>query len=106
MRQGHACLTCGVFVTDDSHIDSLQRQLAETNELIERTTAAFEVRHGVPMPADNVWLGQRSAERDALVKLLAAMAAAPGRAVQGASAPTGGPVPITIDTTRHRRSTP
>ncbi|MER6006754.1 tyrosine-type recombinase/integrase [Nonomuraea angiospora] len=48
--KGNACLTCGVFVTDDSHIDSLQRQLAETNELIERTTAAFEVRHGVPMP--------------------------------------------------------
>ncbi|MFI7707378.1 tyrosine-type recombinase/integrase [Nonomuraea sp. NPDC049480] len=102
--KGNACLTCGVFVTDDSHTAALERQLAETSALIERTTSAFEARHGVPMPADNVWLAQRTAERDALLKLLAAMAAAPGRAVQGAGAPTAaGPVPVEIDTTRYRR---
>ncbi|HUK69839.1 MAG TPA: hypothetical protein VLW50_13990 [Streptosporangiaceae bacterium] len=37
------------------------------------------------MPADNVWLAQRQAEHDALTRVLAAMQAAPGRAVQ----PTG-----------------
>ncbi|MEU8205811.1 tyrosine-type recombinase/integrase [Streptosporangium sp. NPDC049046] len=102
--KGNACLTCGVFVTDDSHTALLERQLSDTSALIERTTAAFKDRHGVPMPADNVWLIQRTAERDALVKLLSAMAAAPGRAVQGAGSPTAGPVPVTIDTIRYRRS--
>ena len=66
-------------------------------------------RHGRPMPADNVWLAQRNAEHAALTRLLATMTDNPGRAVQGAgcgtapSAPAG-PVPITLDPTRHRRT--
>ena len=39
------------------------------------------------MPADNVWLTHRTAERDALLRLLATMRATPGRAVQGAGTP-------------------
>ncbi|MEV1173469.1 tyrosine-type recombinase/integrase [Nonomuraea sp. NPDC049784] len=101
-QKGNACLTCGVFVTDDSHLATLQRQLAETTALIERTSAQFHRRHGHPMPDDNVWLVQRQAERDALVKLLAAMQASPGRAVQGAGSPSS-PVPVSIDFTHHRK---
>jgi Phage integrase family len=104
-EKGNACLTCGVFVTDDSHLATLQRQLAETTTLIERTTAQFQHRHGHPMPADNVWLIQREAERDALDKLLAAMQASPGRAVQGAGSPST-PIPVSIDLTRHRKPPP
>jgi hypothetical protein len=65
-EKGNACLTCGVFVTDGSHTAVLQRQLDETKALIERTTTQFQVRHGKSMPSDNVWLVQRTAERDAL----------------------------------------
>ncbi|MFG1711173.1 tyrosine-type recombinase/integrase [Nonomuraea sp. M3C6] len=101
-RRATPCLTCGVFVTDDSHLDTLQRQLAETTALIERTRARFHNRHGHPMPDDNVLLVQRQAERDALVKLLAAMQASPGRAVQGAGTPSS-PVPVSVDLTRHRK---
>jgi hypothetical protein len=54
--KGNACLTCSVFVTDDTHQQTLQRQLAETAAMIERTTATFQQRHGRPMPADNIWL--------------------------------------------------
>jgi hypothetical protein len=71
--KGNACLTCSVFVTDDTHRQALERQLAETGELITRTTAAFRERHGRPMPDDNVWLAQRRAEQQALTRLLTAM---------------------------------
>lgn len=105
--KGNACLTCSVFVTDTTHQDTLQRQLAETEQLIARSTADFQQRHGRPMPEDNVWLTQRRAEHDALTQLLATMGKNPGHAVQGAgcgATPTG-PVPLTLDTTR-RRSRP
>ena len=100
-EKGNACLTCGVFVTDDSHLAVLHRQLEETTQLIERTTARFLERHGRPMPDDNVWLVEREAERDALARLIATMQASPGRAVQGAGSPSS-PVPVSIDLTRHR----
>ncbi|GAA1653848.1 tyrosine-type recombinase/integrase [Actinoplanes couchii] len=102
--KGNACLTCSVFVTDSSHLDTLQRQLDESEALIERQTSAFQARHGRPMPADNVWLLQRTAERDSLTKLLTAMRDNPGRPCQGAGSPTSGPTPITIDTIRHRQA--
>jgi hypothetical protein len=94
--KGNACLTCSVFVTDDTHTQTLVRQLEEAEGLIQRTTAAFLDRHGRPMPADNVWLVQRNAERDALQRLLTALDAKPGRACQGAGCPTTGPIPITL----------
>jgi len=106
--KGNACLTCSVFVTDETHRATLERQLAETGELITRTTAAFQERHGRPMPDDNVWLAQRRAEHHALARLLTTMQSAPGRALQGAGcgAAPAGPVPLTLDLTRHRRTQP
>jgi len=106
--KGNACLTCSVFVTDASHQPALQRQLAETEALIDRATTAFEQRHGHPMPDDNVWLRQRRAEHTALTRLLDTIHAKPGRAVQGAGCGTApsGPVPLTLDLDRHRRSRP
>lgn len=108
--KGNACLTCSAFVTDHTHHASLERQLADTTALTARTTDAFQQRHGRPMPADNVWLVQRHAEQAALTQLLAKMRDNPGRAIQGggcgATAPTSGPVPITLDLSRHRRTQP
>jgi integrase len=103
--KGNACLTCSVFVTDQTHQQALERQLADTAALIERVTAEFRQQHGRPMPEDNVWLAQRQAERDALTRVLAAMQAAPSRAVQGAGCGTApaGPVPVTIDSTIRRK---
>ena len=106
--KGNACLTCSVFATDETHRPALERQLAETGELINRATAAFQERHGRPMPDDNVWLAQRNAEHQALTRLLTTMRSAPGRAVQGAGcgAAPAGPVPLALDLTRHRRTRP
>lgn len=104
--KGNACLTCAVFVTDATHRSALQRQLNETAALIERSTTAFAERHGRPMPEDNVWLLQRRAEHSALIRLLDATREQPERAIAGAGCPTGpaGPVPLTFDLTRHRRT--
>ena len=105
--KGNACLTCAVFVTDQSHQQALQRQLADTKALIDRARGDFQQRHGLPMPGDNVWLAQRQAEHDALARVLAAMDSSPDRAVQGAgcpSAPPAGPVPVTIDTRSYERN--
>ncbi len=106
--KGNACLTCSVFVTDQTHQQALERQLAGTAALIERAAADFAQRYGRPMPAGNVWLAQRQAEHAALTRVLAAMQAAPGRAVQGAGCGTApaGPVPLTLDTARHRKDQP
>jgi hypothetical protein len=105
-NKGNACLTCSVFVTDETHQPSLVRQLAETGELIARNTAAFQQRHAQPMPEDNPWLAQRRAEQAALTRLLAAMHEKPGRAIQGGGcgAVGTGPVPVALDHSRQRRT--
>ena len=107
--KGNACLTCAVYVTDSTHQQALQRQLADTKALIDRARDDFLQRHGRPMPGDNVWLAQRQAEHDALARVLAAMDNTPDRAVQGAgcpSAPPAGPVPVTIDSRKPREEQP
>ncbi|MGH3768989.1 MAG: tyrosine-type recombinase/integrase [Pseudonocardiaceae bacterium] len=106
--KGNACLTCSVFVTDQTHHRALAGQLKNTEDLIARSTTAFAQRHGRPMPEDNVWLAQRRAEHAALTRLLTATAEHPGQAVQGAGCPTtpAGPIPINLDLTRHPRTPP
>jgi hypothetical protein len=106
--KGNACLTCSVFVTDETHRATLHRQLADTEQLIARATADFQQRHRRPMPEDNVWLAQRRAEHAALTQLLTVMNTNPGRAVQGVGcgATTTGPVPLTLDPTRSRGNRP
>ena len=106
--KGNACLTCSVFVTDGTHQDVLQRQLRETQNLIVRATTEFEQRHSQTMPEDNVWLTRRRAEHHALTELLAALDDTPDSATHGTTTechrPNAGPVPLTLDLTRHRRS--
>ena len=109
--KGNACLTCSVFVTDQTHQSALQRQLAETDALITRATAAFQDRHGRPMPPENVWLAQRHAEHAALTRLLTTLRDTPDRAVQGggcggSTSSPAGPVPLTLDRPLPRRTQP
>ena len=106
--KGNACLTCSVFVTDQTHQQALERQLSDTAALIDRAQTDFRQRHGRPMPEDNIWLAQRQAEHAALTRLLAAMQAAPGRAVPGAGcgAAPARPVPVTIDAAVRRKDHP
>ena len=107
-NKGNACLTCSVFVTDETHQPSLVRQLTETEELIAGSTAAFQERHARLMPEDNPWLAQRRAEHAALTRLLAAIQETPGRAIHGGGcgAVVTGPVPLALDHTPRRRTQP
>ena len=106
--KGNACLTCSVFVTDHTHHTALQRQLAETEELIDRTTTAFRSATAAPCPTTTSGSPSADAEHAALTRLLATMADNPGRAVQGAGCGTAprhqDPVPLTLDLDRHRRT--
>ena len=63
------------------------------------------------MPEDNVWLAQRRAEHAALTRLLAALDRQPRtrgarRRLRRSAIDTAGPVPLTLDLTRHRRTPP
>lgn len=99
-----------MFVTDTTHSPVLRRQLRETSEIIDRATTEFEQRHGQPMPADNVWLNLRRAERTALTGLIDALAhtpeSSPDDLTPQCNRPSAGPVPLTLGPIPDRRSTP
>ena len=107
-RKGNACLTCAVFVTDHSHQQALERQLADTKALIGKARDYFQARHGLPMPGDNVWLAQRQAEHDALARVRRhedhPRPGSPGRRMPVRAA--AGPVPVTIGTRQPREEQP
>lgn len=86
--KGNACLTCGVFVTDESHLETLKRMLAETEALLAREQQRSQDRHGRPMPEDNVWLRERLREAEALTNLIGKIEGAPG-AIEGGGAQAG-----------------
>ncbi|SEN41480.1 hypothetical protein [Nonomuraea pusilla] len=89
--KGNACLPCGKSVTDESHRPELERQLNDTEALIDRRQAQFTARFGEPMSEDNIWLA--GAETTALRKILVAIDQVAvhedgkRRAVRGAGAP-------------------
>jgi hypothetical protein len=81
-----------MFTTDASHRPELERQLTQTQHLIEQRRAAFEARHATPMPEDNVWLVGRRKEQEAIKRVLIALddvTVRPGAAVRGAGAGEG-----------------
>ena len=49
-EKGNTCLTCGVFVTDDSHLAALQRQLAQTTALMSGPPRSSATRTVTPCP--------------------------------------------------------
>ncbi|WP_051133634.1 tyrosine-type recombinase/integrase [Nocardia paucivorans] len=71
--KGNACLTCDKFVTDASHRSELQRQLTDTERLIDQRQQQFTARYGEPMDTGNVWLDGRQGEATALRKVLVAL---------------------------------
>lgn len=72
-EKGNACLTCDLFVTDRSHLESLQRQQEATAALIDQRQQEFAARFGEPMGDGHVWLEPRLREARALDALLTAL---------------------------------
>ena len=84
--RGNACLTCGHFATDSSHLGEHQDQQRRTLRLIEVRQEAFTRRHGQPMPEENIWLRERRRELDSLHAIIDALTAAPDQSALGAGA--------------------
>ena len=84
--RGNACLTCGHFATDSSHLGEHQDQQRRTLRLIEVRQDAFTRRHGQPMPEENIWLRERRRELDSLHAIIDALTAAPDQSALGAGA--------------------
>lgn len=60
--KGNACLSCGHFATDATHLAELTDQRSKTLSLIEVRRQQFRERTGRDLTDDNVWVGQRRHE--------------------------------------------
>ena len=60
--KGNACLPCGSYATDASHLPEHLTQRDRTLALIDARQTQFTNRFGTPMPEDNIWLAGRHRE--------------------------------------------
>jgi hypothetical protein len=71
--KGNACLSCGHFATDQTHLDELRRQRAATAALIDQRRHAYQQRTGRDLEDTNIWItGRRTelASLDAIITTL------------------------------------
>ncbi|MDD7812575.1 MULTISPECIES: tyrosine-type recombinase/integrase [Mycobacteriaceae] len=71
--KGNACLSCGHFATDATHLDELIAQRAKTVNLIEVRREQYRRRSGRELTDDNVWIHERRREiasLDAIIERL------------------------------------
>lgn len=104
--KGNACHGCDHFATDRTHLPEIQRQLAETEQLIEHRKAQHAARYGESMSDNNIWLEQRLGEVRSMRLEIAALHAQPhdttvvrGAGVCGRAGYQPAQTPVTIDTT-------
>nr|MDT0522277.1 MBL fold metallo-hydrolase [Streptomyces sp. DSM 41633] len=68
--KGNACLSCGHFATDATHLDELKDQHAKTTALVEIRRQQYRQRTGRELTDDNVWVAQRLRELHSLQAIL------------------------------------
>lgn len=68
--KGNACLSCGHFATDATHLDELVDQRANTLKLIDVRREQYRARTGRELTDDNVWIHQRRREIASLDAIL------------------------------------
>ncbi|WP_016888812.1 tyrosine-type recombinase/integrase [Mycobacteroides abscessus] len=73
--KGNACLSCGHFATDATHIDELKDQYSKTGALIELRRRQHLERTGRELTDDNVWIAARKRELHSLQAILDRLAA-------------------------------
>lgn len=69
--KGNACLPCGSFATDRTHLPEHQAQRDRLKDLISTRISQYENRHGEPMPESNIWLRGRRLELASLEAIIA-----------------------------------
>lgn len=86
--KGNACLSCGHFATDVTHLKELLDQRAKTQNLIEVRRTQYYKRTGRDLTDDNIWIHERRREiasLDAIIdRLRTDNAAAQGHSIGGA----------------------
>jgi hypothetical protein len=60
--KGNACLGCGHFATDATHLAELRQQLAATETLIRQRREQYRQRSGRELGEDNIWIIERRRE--------------------------------------------
>lgn len=68
--KGNACLSCGHFATDATHLDELREQYARTHALIEVRRTQFHTRTGRELTDENVWVRERLRELHSLQQII------------------------------------
>lgn len=99
--KGNACLSCGHFATDVTHLGELTDQHVKTTALIELRRSQYHARTGRELTDDNVWIAARLRELHSLSAILDRLTAdhdAHTAAVSGAG--TAGRLPLQPIATR------
>ena len=96
--KGNACLSCGHFATDRSHLDDLVAQRADTERLLARRRAAYRERAGRELTDDNVWVRERLRELASLDAIITKLRGQPedgaGACTAAAGAGTANRLPL------------
>ncbi|SDQ50544.1 site-specific tyrosine recombinase XerC (plasmid) [Tsukamurella tyrosinosolvens] len=87
--KGNACLSCGHFATDATHLDELRAQHAATTALLQARREQFHARTGRTLTDDNIWVHQRLRELHSLEQIITRLTAEepggePGQSAAGA----------------------
>ncbi|MBN7300817.1 tyrosine-type recombinase/integrase [Mycobacteroides abscessus subsp. bolletii] len=86
--KGNACLSCGHFATDRTHLEELTSQRAATANLLAQRRAQSLERTGRPLEDTNVWVAERLREiasLDAIVERLQSTQMDDTAAISGAA---------------------
>ncbi|MGW0454528.1 tyrosine-type recombinase/integrase [Gordonia otitidis] len=82
--KGNACLTCGHFATDATHLDELTDQRRKTLTLIDVRRRQYHERTGRELTDDNVWIHERRRELASLDAIINRLHAESEQIVAGA----------------------
>jgi hypothetical protein len=70
-----ACLGCGHFATDATHLDDLRAQHAATEALLATRRDQYRQRSGRELGEDNIWVIERRRELRSLEAIIERLAA-------------------------------
>lgn len=87
-----ACLGCGHFATDATHLDELRTQLTATETLIATRRDQYRQRAGRELGDDNIWIIERHREIASLQAIIARLATTTDHSVAGPA--TGKRLPL------------
>lgn len=93
--KGNACLGCGHFATDATHLDELRRQHAATEALLATRCEQYRRRSGRELGEDNIWVIERRRELRSLEAIIDRLSdTGPEESVAGAGTGVGKRLPL------------